>query len=49
MVRHICGYEAEIFCKKCGRPMTSTERGGLWCPHCGRKITIVCPGCGKRW
>lgn len=49
MIRHTCGYEASVYCKKCGRPMAQTEKGQIWCPHCGRKIHMVCPGCGKLW
>ncbi|MCK4270978.1 MAG: DNA helicase PriA [Methanogenium sp.] len=49
MLKHSCGYEAEIFCKKCGRPLIYRENGGLYCPYCGREVTIICKGCGKPW
>lgn len=49
MLKHSCGYEAPLYCKKCGAPLSYLEVGGLFCPRCGRKVTMICPGCGKRW
>ena len=50
MVRHECGFEAPIYCKRCGRPLSCDERtGGLFCPHCGRRVSLLCPGCGRLW
>ncbi|MDD1675239.1 MAG: DNA helicase PriA [Methanomicrobiales archaeon] len=49
MARHSCGYEARIHCKKCGSLLTYKDRAGLYCPNCGRRVTTVCPGCGKAW
>ncbi len=49
MLTHSCGYEVEIYCKKCEKPLIYKERTGLICPTCGREVTIICPGCGKRW
>lgn len=49
MVRHECGYEQEILCRRCGSTVVYNERTGLFCPRCRRGITMVCPGCGKKW
>ncbi|MDI6719482.1 MAG: DNA helicase PriA [Methanomicrobiales archaeon] len=49
MLRHSCGFEANIHCKKCGGPLEDRDRIGLFCPRCGRRVTAVCPGCGKLW
>lgn len=49
MVRHECGFEQEIFCRRCGFPVFYNRKIGLHCPRCGREITLLCPGCGKRW
>jgi len=49
MARHECGFEAPIHCKKCGSPLDSNERTGLFCPHCGRRVSMLCPGCGRLW
>ncbi|MDI6866182.1 DNA helicase PriA [Methanoculleus sp.] len=49
MVRHECGFDAPIHCKRCGRPLVSNERLGLYCPHCGRRVSMICPGCGRLW
>ncbi|WP_067050129.1 DNA helicase PriA [Methanofollis ethanolicus] len=49
MIRHACGYEAPLYCKKCGRPLEYTERRGIFCSYCGRQVTMLCPKCGKRW
>ncbi|MDV4343805.1 DNA helicase PriA [Methanoculleus sp. YWC-01] len=49
MVRHECGFEAPIYCKRCGRPLENNERTGLYCPHCGRRVSMLCPGCGRLW
>ncbi len=49
MVRHECGFEQEILCRRCGSPVVYNEKIGLHCQKCGREITLVCPGCGKRW
>ena len=33
-------------CPRCG----SITGGGLkYCPECGEKLTIECPGCGGTW
>ncbi|WP_319642042.1 DNA helicase PriA [Methanovulcanius yangii] len=49
MLRHTCGYEADVHCRKCGRELIYHEKNGLYCPYCGRKVTMICPGCGKPW
>ena len=49
MLRHTCGYELDILCRNCGKPVEYRARQGLVCPNCGRVVTLVCPGCGKRW
>lgn len=49
MVTHDCGYEQEIRCRRCGTPVAYNERTGLYCPKCGHEITLLCPGCGKKW
>ena len=49
MLRHTCGYELEILCRTCGKPIEYRPRQGLICPYCGRVVTLVCPGCGKKW
>ena len=48
MVKHKCGYEEDMRCKRCGSPLIE-NKGGLYCPHCGRQVTVICPGCGKPW
>lgn len=49
MLRHKCGYELEILCRICGKPIEYRPRQGLICPYCGRVVTLVCPGCGTKW
>jgi len=49
MIRHECGYEMEILCKRCGTPLQYNPRLGLHCPACGREVTILCHKCGKKW
>ncbi|HMA05320.1 MAG TPA: DNA helicase PriA [Methanomicrobiales archaeon] len=49
MLRHSCGYEANFHCKNCHLPLSHDERIGLYCKKCGRRITTVCPGCGRPW
>jgi uncharacterized Zn finger protein (UPF0148 family) len=49
MLRHDCGYELELLCKRCGTPLVYQERLGLSCPSCGRTVTLVCHRCGKKW
>ncbi len=49
MLRHTCGYELEILCRNCGKPIEYRPRQGLICPNCGRVVTLVCPGCGTKW
>lgn len=49
MIRHVCGYNLEILCKNCRKPLAYNPRQGLYCPFCGHEVTLVCPGCGKKW
>ncbi|MFA5395835.1 MAG: Sjogren's syndrome/scleroderma autoantigen 1 family protein [Methanogenium sp.] len=50
MLKHTCGYTAPIHCKNCGRPLMQRENNSqLYCPYCGRQVTMICPGCGKPW
>ncbi|MHC1629406.1 MAG: DNA helicase PriA [Methanoculleaceae archaeon] len=49
MLEHKCGYQASIYCRRCGRPLEERPHVGLICPHCGRRITVICPGCGQPW
>ncbi|MDH7592838.1 MAG: DNA helicase PriA [Methanomicrobiales archaeon] len=49
MLRHSCGYNSKIICKKCGTELLYRERAGLYCPACGRRVSVICPGCGKVW
>ncbi len=49
MLRHECGYEQEIYCRRCGALVIYNQRLGLYCPQCGREVTLLCHGCGKKW
>jgi ribosomal protein L37E len=49
MLRHECGYEQDVICRRCGNPMVYNKRLGLYCPKCGHETTLLCPGCGKKW
>ncbi len=49
MLTHTCGHEMEIYCKRCNKPLIHNPRLGLYCPQCGREVTMICPGCGQRW
>jgi len=49
MLRHECGYELDLLCKRCGTPLLYENRQGIFCPSCGRKVTLVCHRCGKKW
>ncbi|MBP1928091.1 ribosomal protein L37E [Methanolinea mesophila] len=49
MLRHECGYEQDIICRRCGNSMIYNKRLGLYCPKCGHETTLLCPGCGKKW
>jgi len=31
-------------CHACGQPVRLTD---TICPHCGVRLTIICPGCGR--
>ncbi len=49
MIQHECGYEIDIRCKKCDKALIYNERLGIHCPSCGREVTLLCHGCGKKW
>jgi primosomal protein N' len=49
MLIHTCGYKSDILCRRCEKPLVYRERSGMFCPACGHEVTIICPGCGKRW
>jgi hypothetical protein len=49
LLRHECGYEESMYCKNCRQPLTYNPRLGIYCPSCGREVTMLCPGCGQRW
>ncbi|NTU99951.1 MAG: DNA helicase PriA [Methanoregulaceae archaeon] len=49
MLRHECGYELDLRCRQCGAHLLHEPRLGIFCPSCGRRVTLVCHRCGKKW